>query len=120
MTGDATTLLSSQISAAAACAYILNLIQKSEKIPWITQNTKYINFAIRALLAGAATIGIEHVWNPSPTGGGVLMITIPSLTVVVHEAWHWFGEYAYTHIAGQVLQGSTPANVPAAPTPPQP
>lgn len=112
MAADATTLLSSQITAAAACAYILNLIKQSDKIPWVTQNTQLINVAIRAVLAGGAALGISHVWAPATGGGGVLTITIPPLSVVVVGLWHWFGQYAFTHIAGNVLDKTN--GVPAA------
>jgi|SRR5579859_5712209 len=104
MTPDATTLLGSQVGAAAACAYIINLLQMWSKTPWITAHTKYVNIAVRALLSGGAYVGISHVWSPSTTGGGVLTITIPSLTVIVIGVWHWFCQYAFTHVVGTTLE----------------
>lgn len=106
---DATTLLSSQLTAAAACAYLLNMLQRWEKLPWITANTQTINAIVRAAMAGGTALGIQHVWNPAVGGGGVLTITIPSAAILVHGAWHWFGQYAFTHIAGKVLNGTQTA-----------
>ena len=111
--GDATTLLTSQIAAAAACSYVLNLIQRWKQIPWVTANTTMINTIVRAVLALGATLGIEHVWNPSDNGGGVLMITIPPLTILLHGLWHWFSQYALTHLAGSALEKTANVSTPS-------
>lgn len=103
-TGDATTLLTSQIAAAAACSYALNLLQRWKQIPWITAHTTVINTVVRAGLAGVSALGISHAWNPSDGGGGVLTITIPAAGVILHGAWHWFSQYALTHLAGSALE----------------
>lgn len=119
MTGDATTLLTSQIGAAAACSYVLNLLQRWSRLPWITEHTKVINVIVRAVLAGAATLGISKAWTPTTGGGGVLMISIPPFAVLVQATWHWFSQYALTHLAGSALENghggvtSLPAPKPA-------
>lgn len=101
MSGDATTLLTSQIGAAAACAYFLNLLQKWQKLPWITQHTEEINFWVRAILAAGSAIGINAVWNPTDHS---LLITGLSVTTIFHGVWHWFTQYAITHMTGKVLE----------------
>jgi hypothetical protein len=103
-TGDATTLLGSQLAAAAACTYIINALQRIKQLPWITAHTKTINVIVRAGLAGIAELGISHAWSPASEGGGVLMITIPPLMVLVHGLWHWFTQYAMTHVIGSALE----------------
>lgn len=96
-------LLMTQITAGAACAYLLQLLQKWEKVPWITQHTVYINTGVRAVLALLAVVGITEAWTPNPGGGGVLAFTIPPATVILHGIWHWFGQYALQHGWGKIL-----------------
>lgn len=99
--GDATTLLTSQIGAAAACAYFLNLLQKWSKLPWITAHTEQLNTLFRAGLAAASAIGINAVWNPTDHS---LLITGLSVATLFHGVWHWFTQYAITHMTGKVLE----------------
>ncbi len=101
MAGDATTLLTSQIAAAAACTYALNLLQQWSKAPWITKHTASINVLVRAGLALGATLGINAVWTAST---GTLVISGLSLASVAHGIWHWFSQYALTHLAGSALE----------------
>ena len=111
------SLLTSQIAAAAACSYILNLLQKSPKLPWITAHSAGINTAIRIVLSGMATLGITYAWAPSMGGGHTLTFTIPSGAAVIAAGWHWFSQFALTHLAGTALE-EKPA--PAPPAPPAP
>jgi hypothetical protein len=96
-------LVLTQITAGAGCAYILQLLQKWEKLPWVTAHTTVINHAIRAVMSGAAVLGISSAWSPSTGGGHVLTITIPSAIVILHGAWTWFGQFALTHGFSQLL-----------------
>lgn len=111
--GDATTLLTSQIAAAAASSYALNLLQRWKQVPWITAHTTVINTVVRALLALGATLGISHAWTPADGGGGVLMITIPTATVLLHGSWHWFSQYALAHLAGSALEKTASVSTPS-------
>lgn len=101
---DATSLLTSQIAAAAACSYLLNLLQKWSKTPWITEHTTLLNGMVRAVLAFAATVGIGWAWTSTGDNGHALTITIPSAMVLLHGLWHWFSQYALTHLAGSALE----------------
>jgi len=102
MSADATTLLSTQLGGAAACAYLLNLLQKWSRTPWITEHTAVINKMVRAGLALATTVGISWAWSAAGDAH-VLMITIPSAAVLAHGIWHWFCQYAFTHVVGSAL-----------------
>lgn len=112
-TGDATTLLTSQIAGAALCSYILNLLQRWKQVPWISSHTTMINTIVRATLALGTTLGISQAWTPADAGGGVLMITIPPLTVILHGLWHWFSQYALTHLAGSALEKTKNVETPS-------
>lgn len=94
--------LSTQVTAAAASAYLMNLLQKWEKVPWITQHTAGINHAVRALLALAATVGIGWQWN---SADHTLTITGLTLSTIIVGLWHWFSQFAVTHGFGQLLNG---------------
>ena len=98
---DATTLLSSQLGAAAASAYILNWMKDSAKIPWISAHTTQINKLVRAGMAIAATIGISFAWNPTE---GTLLISGVHLVTILQGGWHAFQQYAYTHWIGAALE----------------
>lgn len=100
MSMDATTLLSSQLGAAAGTAYIVNFLQKSSYFSWISTHTKTINKVVRATLALAVTIGITYVWAPATGGAHVLTLNIPSWIDLGHGTWHWFCQYAFTHAIG--------------------
>lgn len=100
-------LLFSQITAGAALAYVLRLVQRWEKLPWITQHTQGITVLARLLLSFVATLGISWTWSAGDKAGHVLAIAIPSWTVLAHGLWHWFGQYALQHGWGQVLNIGT-------------
>jgi hypothetical protein len=89
----------SQLTGGAACAYLLLLLQKWSKLPWITAHTTWINFLVRVVFSLATTLGIQAVWNAnlSVPGGHVLMVTVPPAAAILHAAWVWFGQYAMQH-----------------------
>ena len=103
------SILTSQVAAAAACSYILNLLQRWRQVPWVTTHTAGINMTIRALLAGAATIGISWQWNSADHS---LLITGLGLTTIIHGMWHWFSQYAFTHLAGATLDSAQAKQTP--------
>lgn len=112
-TGDATTLLTTQLGAAGAAAYLMNALQRWKQIPWITAHTNQINFAIRLGLSGATALGISHVWAPTDGGGGVLTIAIPPLVVMIHGIWHWFCQYVLTHGFGSIIEKTKNVETPS-------
>lgn len=113
---DTTSLLTSQIAAAAACAYLVTLLQKWSRTPWITEHTAGINIAVRVLLSVAATVGIGFAWSGSAGDGHTLTITIPPAIQLIHGLWHVFSQYCLTHLTGKALE--QPKAVLQAPAPP--
>src|ERR1700741_1227240 len=112
MSMDATTLLSSQIGAAAACAYIIQPMKHSPRLTWITPYTDTVSKLVRAGFALVATVGITWVWSTGTVAGThVLSINVPSWSDLGHGAWHWFTQYALTHFAGKI------ASIPSVPPP---
>jgi hypothetical protein len=104
----------SSVTAAAACSFLLDRIQKSEKLPWISAHTTTINTVAKLVMSGLSTIGIAHAWTPSVAGGGTLVLTIPALPVIAVGLWHWFGQFAIQHGFGQIISPSAPAVPPTA------
>ena len=90
-------ILYTHMATAAAFAYVMNHLQAAKAIPWVTKDTAAINGVIRALLAFIATIGISWTWSAGTNGGHQLMIAIPSVAVLGHGIFNWFGQYAIQH-----------------------
>lgn len=113
---DATNMLATQLTAGAACAYLLQLLQKWSKTPWVTEHTDGINNAIRLGLALISSLGISWVWSGTENGGHTLTIAIPSTFAILQAAWHVFGQFALQHGWGKVLSlnGSNPKENPVA------
>lgn len=97
-------LMFSQVTAGAAFAYLLRLIQKWDKLPWVTQHTVRISVWFRIILSGLATVGISWQWNGP---AHQLVINGLALNTVALGLWHWFGQYALQHGWGQVFNIGT-------------
>lgn len=104
MDAHAHSVLSTQIGSAAVCAYIVQLLQKWSRTPWITQHTTGINTAVRIATSGLAALGVGWAWGElSPDGGHSLIIHIPPAAVILAGLWHWFTQYAIQHGWGNLL-----------------
>jgi len=95
-----TNIFLSQVTWGAVMAYILLLLQRWSKLPWLTQHTTEITTIFRAVLAFVATIGIGISWNGA---AHTLTITNLSLSVIASGLWHWFGQFAIQHGWGQLF-----------------
>lgn len=94
---EAPNIVLTQVTSAAAFAYILQLLQQWEKLPWITAHTARINAVVRILLSGVAALGVNWAWSGSTSTGWHLGVDIPSLAALGHGLWNWFGQYAIQH-----------------------
>lgn len=129
---NGTSVLGTEIGAAAVSAYAMQLAQKWSKLPWITEHTAEINVYVRIITSGVAALGVSWVWGDVTGGGHSLTIAIPPVAVILHGLWHWFVQYAIQHGWGNMLsppitakaEGKTPVldvsvttqPAPAAPT----
>lgn len=112
------SLLSTQIGAAAVCAYLVQLLQRWSKLPWITEHTTAINAALRIATSGVAAIGVHWAWADTSSGGHTLSIAIPSGAALLAAGWHWFVQYAIQHGWGNLLSGGPAASAPPTSTAP--
>lgn len=102
---NVSSLIFTQLTSGAACAYLLQLLQKWRKLPWITEHTDGINRFVRVAMSFGTALGISWVWAPAVTDGGhMLEIAIPSGIVLVHGLWHVFGQYALQHGWSKLFQ----------------
>ena len=88
-----------QFAAGAALEYLLHLLQRWSKTPWITEHTTKITVICRAALAFFATIGLS--WHYA---GGTLVISGLSATVIAAGLWHLFRQYAVQHGFGKLIR----------------
>lgn len=100
-------ILFTQVTAGAASAYIMQLLQRWKKIPWITEHSHGVVVLVRVIMSAAVTLGISWTWSPAANNGHVLAIAIPSLAGIVHGAWNWFGQYSLQHGWSQLLSVGT-------------
>lgn len=99
-----TSMLGTEIGAAAVSAYLIQLAQRWSKLPWITEHTQAINFYARLVTSGASALGVGWVWGDLGTSGGhTLTISIPPAAIILHGLWHWFTQYAVQHGWGNLL-----------------
>lgn len=98
--GPSSAVVPTQISAAMAAGYILWLLQKAQNLPWVSQTTTKLNFILRLIAAGGATLGISIAWQPD---AHQLVIGNLTFAVVLHGLWHWFTQYAATHGFEKIL-----------------
>jgi hypothetical protein len=110
------SLLSTQIGAAAVCAYLVQLMQRWSKLPWITEHTTGVNTILRVVTSGVAALGVHWAWAESSGGGHTLSIAIPSGAALLGAGWHWFVQYAVQHGWGNLLAVG-PGPAPPAPPP---
>jgi hypothetical protein len=97
------SLLSTQIGAAAVCAYAIQLLQRWSKTPWITEHTAAINTMARLATSAIAAVGVSYAWGDIAGGGHTLTFSLPSGTAFVAGLWHWFVQYAVQHGWGNLL-----------------
>ena len=99
----------STFAASAVVVWVLQIIKKSEKIPWITRDTAKINRVVAVLLSGVAALGVTWVFVPSTNGAHTLTITIPSLAAIASSAWIWLKSFAIQEwIYRSSVNGTTP------------
>jgi len=95
------THFQSQFTAAALLEYLLHLLQKWSKTPWITEHTVVITVAFRAALAFFATLGIS--WKYSGSTHELVIGGLSAVTILA-GLWHFTGQYWTQHFMGKLMQ----------------
>jgi hypothetical protein len=84
-----------QFTASATFVWAMQQLKNASWFP-LLQKEGQIIFKRAASILAAIFIhtGISHVWNPGTVPGShVLILTIPPLSVMAVEVWHWLGQY---------------------------
>ena len=102
------THFQSQFTAAAILEYLLHLLQRWSKTPWITEHTTGITTTFRAGLAVAATIGIT--WKYSGDTHELIIGGLSAIGIAT-GIWHLIGQYATQHVFGKLLQSGNLAKI---------
>lgn len=99
----------STFAASAVVVWVLQIIKKSEKIPWITKDSAKINRLVAVFLSGVAALGVTWVFAPAANGGHTLSISIPSAVTLVSSGWLWLKSFAIQEwIYRSSVNGTTP------------
>ena len=81
----------SVFSSGVASVYVIELLKKSPLMPLITEQTVRANRLLGVLASGLATLGIGFTFDAE---AGTMMITGLTFAAIVHNAWHWFTQWA--------------------------
>lgn len=84
----------STFAASAVVVWLLQIIKKSEKIPWITKETAKINRIVAVLLSGVAALGVTWTFTPTANGGHLFSAAIPSTVTLLSSGWLWLKSFA--------------------------
>jgi len=84
----------STFAASAVVVFVLQILKKWQKIPWINQESAKLNRVLAVVLSGISALGVTWVFTPAVNGGHVITITIPSLVAIVGAAWIWLKSFA--------------------------
>jgi hypothetical protein len=98
-----TSIVLSHISAAAILVYIMDFVQRTDKIPWINRNTTRLNMAVRIVLSLVGNAGVHWAWGGTWATGRTIMISIPALAAILHWASNAVGQYFMQHMGERIL-----------------
>lgn len=93
-------VLATQVTAGAIIAFVTNWMKNSKYMPWITQETKTISRLVAVVLSAATAVGVNVVWNGTDH---TLLISGLTLYGIVGAFWALAKQYAFQHLAGQVM-----------------
>ena len=94
-------VLSTQVAAAAATVWIMQTLKSAKWFPLLQHGQKIASRAASVIAAFFITVGIGYTWNRNVDGSHVLILAIPTTTVLVFGIWHWFQQFVYHEILYQ-------------------
>lgn len=94
------TNFSSQLVLAFLTTKIIEMIKRTSKVPWVTEQTDALNKWLGAFLAAlsAAGIAVATTFDPS-TGTFTLMVSGLTISGVVGFLWQWLSQWALQQAA---------------------
>lgn len=103
---DAGQLVTSQLASGALLAYLLQWVKQSKFIPWVSEHTKGINYALTGILSLMAAVGIHYQFDAA---SGVLTIGGLHATAIAHGLWEWAKQWAFQQGAADMIFTKTTA-----------
>ena len=100
------SLISSQLAGAALLAYLLQWVKSSNLIPWVSEHTKGINYALTGVSSLIAAVGIHYQFDAA---AGVLTIGGLHANSVLYGLWEWMKQWAFQQGAADMIFSKTVA-----------
>jgi hypothetical protein len=82
--------LTAHLTTGAVIVYALEWLKSSRWFSWLTAETKTLNRAVSAILAGAAAVGINWTYSQD----GTLIITGVTVTAILTGGYEWLKQFA--------------------------
>lgn len=86
----------SQVTVSAAVVYVIELLKRSQRVPWITTQTRRINRAVSLVLSAATAVGITVHFDH-----GVLTVAGLTLGSILTFAFTWAKSFVLQELVYQ-------------------
>ena len=86
-------VIANQVVYAALGDWIIRKIKSSSLVPFINEQTYWINHAFAVIVSGIAALGINYTYSYSPDGVLNIAITGLTLTGIYMTAKQWLFAY---------------------------
>lgn len=93
-------LITSQLAGAALLAYLLQWVKRTRLIPWVSDHTKGVNYALTGVMSLLATLGIHYQFDAT---SGVLTVGGLHATTIAAGAWEWAKQWAFQQGAADMI-----------------
>lgn len=88
-------------TSAAIVVWGLNKLKAASWFPLLQKDWTTLNRGASVVLAFFVAQGIAYAWDSTSR---VLTITIPTLSVLLLNVWHWIGQYVMQETLFQVTK----------------
>lgn len=97
---DNSQMITSQLASAALLAYLLQWLKRTRLIPWVSEHTKGINYALTGIMSLLAAVGIHYNFDAA---AGTLTIGGLHATTIAHGLWEWLKQWAFQQGAADMI-----------------
>jgi hypothetical protein len=99
-----TTLGVTQLGSTLLAVGGMEWLKGQAWFPMLQKDSPILNRIGSIVIAACIALGIHYTWNPSPDGGHILVLAIPSTAALVTAAFHWGSQFAFQHASYRGLQ----------------
>lgn len=78
--------LGQRAAMAYVAAMVIDWLKRTNWVPWINHNTDKLNRVVSIVAAIGQTAGFNFIFEGTLDAGGILHVSIPSLSAIVHFA----------------------------------